>query len=35
MQALLEAEGIEVNCDQVVDFDRLFWDPLKEVGPTF
>jgi methylated-DNA-protein-cysteine methyltransferase related protein len=35
MQALLEAEGIEVNGDQVVEFDRLYWDPLKEVGPTF
>lgn len=32
MQELLEAEGIQVQDDQVQDFDRLFWDPLTELG---
>lgn len=27
MQRLLEAEGVEVVNDGVVDFARLFWDP--------
>ena len=31
MQQLLENEGIGVREDQVVDFERLFWDPLKEL----
>lgn len=31
MQQLLEKEGIKVVDDTVVDFDRLFWDPLKEI----
>ena len=31
MQELLEAEGIEVKSDQVVDFDIKFWDPVKEL----
>ena len=31
MQQLLENEGIEVNDDKVVDFDRLFWDPSREL----
>ncbi len=34
MQQLLEAEGIKVKNDKVVDFEELFWDPmelLKEV----
>lgn len=26
MQQLLESEGIKVKNDQVVDFDKLFWD---------
>jgi len=29
MQQLLENEGIKVENDQVVDFERLFWDPSK------
>jgi methylated-DNA-protein-cysteine methyltransferase related protein len=32
MQDLLEAEGIAVENDKVADFDRLFWDPMKELG---
>lgn len=31
MQELLEKEGIKVKDDTVVDFDKLFWDPLKEI----
>ncbi len=31
MQQLLENENIRVVNDQVVDFDKHFWDPLKEL----
>ena len=33
MQQLLENEGIEVINDQVINFDRHFWDPVKELPP--
>ncbi len=29
MQELMESEGIQVKDDQVVDFQRLFWDPNR------
>lgn len=32
MQELLEAEGIEVAKDKVVDWQRLFWDPNSELS---
>jgi methylated-DNA-protein-cysteine methyltransferase related protein len=32
MQELLEKEGIKVVEDKVVDFEKLFWDPEKELG---
>ncbi|MBT8307575.1 MAG: MGMT family protein [Maribacter sp.] len=32
MQQLLESEGIKVIENQVVDFDKHFWDPWKELG---
>jgi methylated-DNA-protein-cysteine methyltransferase-like protein len=32
MQELLEAEGVIVENDRVVEFDRLFWSPAKELG---
>jgi methylated-DNA-protein-cysteine methyltransferase-like protein len=32
MQDLLEAEGISVKNDQVQDFERLFWDPMRELS---
>ena len=32
MQELLEAEGIRIEQDRVVEFDRLFWDPSVELG---
>lgn len=31
MQQLLENEGVEVVDDQVVDFDKRFWDPTLEL----
>jgi methylated-DNA-protein-cysteine methyltransferase-like protein len=31
MQQLLEAEGIKVKNDRVVDFDKLFWDPFDNL----
>ncbi|MBL7980665.1 MAG: MGMT family protein [Flavobacteriales bacterium] len=31
MQELLEAEGVKVNNDQVVELERLFWDPSVEL----
>jgi methylated-DNA-protein-cysteine methyltransferase related protein len=31
MQELLESEGIAVENDGVVEFDKLFWDPYKEL----
>jgi methylated-DNA-protein-cysteine methyltransferase related protein len=32
MQELLEKEGIKVVNDQVQDFQKRFWDPVKELG---
>jgi methylated-DNA-protein-cysteine methyltransferase-like protein len=32
MQELLEKEGVKVVDDKVVDFEKRFWDPLKELG---
>ncbi|WP_262248324.1 MGMT family protein [Parapedobacter soli] len=32
MAQLLENEGVSVTDDQVVDFDRLFWDPGGVLG---
>ena len=31
MQQLLENEGVKVKDDQVVDFDKLLWDPVREL----
>ncbi|HEY4337937.1 MAG TPA: MGMT family protein [Puia sp.] len=31
MQQLLEKDGVVVSDNQVVDFDRLFWDPIREL----
>src|SRR5580658_4490775 len=28
MQQLLEKEGVKIADDKVMDFDRLFWDPI-------
>ncbi len=31
MEELLENEGVVVENDGVTGFDRLFWDPMKEL----
>jgi methylated-DNA-protein-cysteine methyltransferase-like protein len=31
MQELLESEGISVENDQIIDFEKLFWDPANHV----
>jgi methylated-DNA-protein-cysteine methyltransferase-like protein len=31
MQQLLESEGVIVEGEQVKDFEKLFWDPMKEL----
>ena len=31
MQQLLESEGIEIVENSIQDFDKLFWDPMKEL----
>lgn len=31
MQRLLEKEGVKVKDDKVVDFDKVFWDPMTEI----
>lgn len=31
MKQLLENEGIQVVDDQIMDFEKFFWDPLKEL----
>jgi len=32
MERLLKKEGVKVKNDTVVDFEKLFWDPVKELG---
>ena len=32
MQELLEKEGVKVKDNQVVDFDKLLWDPTIELA---
>jgi methylated-DNA-protein-cysteine methyltransferase-like protein len=32
MQELLEQEGVHIVDDCVQDFERIFWDPIKEIG---
>ncbi len=31
MTELLEKEGIEVENDKIKDFDKIYWDPMKEL----
>lgn len=31
MQQLLESEGIQVEDDRIIDFEKYFWDPYKEL----
>jgi len=35
MQQLLENEGIVVINDQIQDFEKHFWDPMKELPEDF
>lgn len=32
MEKLLKKEGIKVKNDQVVDFNKHFWNPVEELG---
>lgn len=32
MQQLLENEGVKVKENKVVNFEKYFWDPVKELG---
>lgn len=32
MKQLLESEGVRIEDDQIMDFEKLFWDPNKELG---
>ncbi len=32
MQELLEKEGIKVENETIVNFDKIFWDPAKELS---
>ena len=32
MEKSLKKEGIKVKNDKIVDFEKHFWDPIKEVG---
>ena len=31
MKQLLESEGVVVVDDQILDFQKVFWDPAKEL----
>ncbi len=31
MQQLLENEGVKVKDNQIVDFEKYFWDPMQEM----
>jgi len=32
MEKALKKEGIKVKNDKIIDFDKHFWDPVKELG---
>ena len=32
MEDLLKKEGIKVKDDKIVDFEKVFWDPVQELG---
>jgi len=32
MEKLLKQEGIKVKNDKIVNFEKHYWDPIKEVG---
>ena len=35
MQQLLENEGLEIRDNQIVNFEKYFWDPAKELPLDF
>lgn len=32
MEKLLKKEGIKIKNDKIVDFEKYYWDPVKELG---
>jgi len=32
METLLNKEGVRIKNDTIIDFEKLFWDPAKELG---
>ena len=32
MERLLKREGIKVKNDKIIDFEKIFWDPVEELG---
>ncbi len=32
MERLLKKEGIKVKNDKIIDFEKYYWDPVKELG---
>ena len=32
MQELLEKEGIKIMDDQIINFEKYFWDPMEELS---
>ena len=32
MEELLKKDGVAVKSDMVVDFKKIFWDPVTELG---
>ena len=32
MEKLLNKEGVKVKNDKIVDFEKYYWDPVKELG---
>ena len=32
MEKALKKEGIKVKNDKIIDFEKFFWDPVKEIG---
>ena len=31
MQEKLESEGVKISEDKVMDFEKIYWDPMKEL----
>lgn len=32
MERLLKKEGVKVKDDRIIDFKKIFWDPVQELG---